>query len=294
MDNFYPVKMRKITINEKNYPELLKKISNPPKELYIEGELGKSEKYPLAVVGTRKVSGYGRQAAEYFVKNLVQSGMTIISGLALGVDGLAHRTTLENRGRTIAVLGSGLDNIYPRTHQKLAKDIVNSGGALISEYAPETKPFKGNFPERNRIISGLSLGVLVIEAPEKSGTLITAEQAIKQKRKVFVIPGKIYDKNSKGANQLIKNGAQLVCEPEDIFKILKIKRVFKKEQKARFLSDLEKILLKFLSEDGVHIDELIQRTNAKTNEIISCLAKMEIEGLVKNLGNGKYIIIKEI
>ncbi|MDA2936609.1 DNA-protecting protein DprA, partial [Patescibacteria group bacterium AH-259-L05] len=183
-----------ITIDDKNYPERLKQINNPPEQLYVSSLViprslkGDEEsqsnndqppiisdtEYPLAVVGTRKVSPYGKQVTEYFVRSLVQRGMTIISGLALGIDGLAHKTTLEAGGRTIAVLGSGLDTIFPAVHKKLARDIVDSGGAVITEYPPEVPARRAYFPQRNRIISGLSLGVLVVEAPKKSGALITA------------------------------------------------------------------------------------------------------------------------
>ncbi|MBU4369360.1 DNA-processing protein DprA [Patescibacteria group bacterium] len=281
--------MQKITIKDENFPELLKKIPNPPQQLYFEGTLNKTEKYPLAVVGTRKVSSYGKQVTEYFIKTLAQSGLTIISGLALGIDGLAHQTTLDVGGRTIAVLGSGFNNIFPTVHKKLFQKIIESGGAVISEYPPETPAYKGNFPARNRIISGLSIGVLVIEAPKKSGALITAEQAIKQKRKVFVVPGRIYDRNSAGTNQLIKQGVQAVTNPQDILKSLKIKSSFAKKQRINNLSEQEKLLLKFLSENPIHIDELTKKTKMKTNEIISCLTIMEINGVIKDMGGGKYV-----
>ena len=281
--------MQKITINDKNFPELLKKIPNPPQQIYFQGTLQKQEKYPLAIVGTRKVSSYGRQITEYFVKTLAQSGLTIISGLALGIDGLAHKTTLDAGGRTIAVLGSGLNNIFPTVHQKLAKEIIESNGAIISEYPPETPAYKGNFPARNRIISGLSLGVLVIEAPKKSGALITAQQALKQKRKVFAIPGRIYDKNSEGTNQLIKQGAQAVTSPQDILNALKIKSSFAKERKINNLSEQEKLLLKFLSKEPVYIDDLVGQSKMPASKIISCLTEMEIKGVIKNLGAGKYV-----
>jgi len=281
--------MQKITINDKNYPELLKQIPNPPQELYFEGTLKKSEKYPLAVVGTRKLSVYGRQLTEYFVKTLAKSGLTIISGLALGIDGLAHQTTLDASGRTIAVLGSGLNHIFPAVHKKLFQEIIQSGGVVISEYSPDTPAYKGNFLARNRIISGLSLGVLVIEAPEKSGALITAKEAIKQGRKIFVVPGRIYDKNSTGTNQLIKQGAQAVTNPQDILKALKIKSSFTEKQRTSNLSGQEKLLLKFLTENPIYIDELTKKTKMKTNEIVSFLTVMEINGIVKNLGAEKYI-----
>ena len=205
-----------IIIKNKDYPKLLKKIYDPPQKLYIAGELKKEEKYPLAIVGTRKISNYGQQMTRLFAEALAEAGITIISGLALGVDGLAHQIALEKKARTIAVLGSGLNIIYPPTHQKLAQEIVKSGGAVISEYSPNTGPTKKTFPARNRIISGLSLGVLVIEAPLRSGALITARTAIEQGREVFVIPGRINDFNSEGCNHLIKIGARIVTNPQEI------------------------------------------------------------------------------
>jgi len=215
--------IQKITIKDKNYPELLKKIYDPPQELYISGELRKEEKYPIAIVGTRKISNYGQEMTRLFAEALAEAGITIISGLALGVDGLAHRIALEKNSRTIAVLGSGLNVIYPSAHKELFKKIIESGGAVISEYSPNTSPTKKTFPARNRIVSGLSLGVLVIDAPKKSGALITARTAIEQGREVFVVPGRINDFNSEGCNYLIKMGARLVTDPEEIIESLNIK-----------------------------------------------------------------------
>jgi len=215
--------IQKITIKNENYPELLKKIYDPPQKLYISGELRKEEKYPIAIVGTRKISNYGKQTTRLFAEALAEAGITIISGLALGVDGLAHQIALEKGTRTIAVLGSGLNIIYPPVHQKLAQEIIKSGGAVISEYSPNTTPTKKTFPARNRIVSGLSLGVLIIDAPKKSGALITARTAIEQGREVFVVPGRINDFNSEGCNYLIKMGARLVTDPEEIIESLNIK-----------------------------------------------------------------------
>ena len=208
--------MQTVNIKNKNYPELLKKIYEPPQVLYVNGQLKAKEKYPLAVVGTRKVSLYGKKITYSFVKALAQAGLTIISGLALGVDGIAHQAALDVGGRTIAVLGSGLDIIYPSSHQQLAQNIIESNGAIISEYEPKTRPSKWTFPARNRIVAGMSLGTLVIEAPKKSGALITARYALEQGREVFAIPGSIYNENSAGCNLLIKMGAKPVTKPEDI------------------------------------------------------------------------------
>jgi len=210
-----------ISLQDGNYPRLLKEIYDPPKQLYYLGELSAEEKFPLAVIGTRKMSLYGEKTTEYFANVLAQAGLTIVSGLALGVDGLAHQIALANNTRTVAVLGSGLEMIYPPEHKKLAKKIVASGGALLSEYPPETPPSRLTFPARNRIVSGLSLGVLVIEAPVKSGALITARFALEQGREVFAVPGGIDQENSQGCNLLIKMGAKPVTRPEEILETLK-------------------------------------------------------------------------
>jgi len=278
--------MQRVFFNDKDYPLRLKKIPDPPKQLYIEGNLSVIN-FPLAVVGTRKISDYGRQTTEYFVKDLVRAGITIVSGLALGVDGLAHRIALENNGRTIAILGSGLNHIYPTAHKKLAEKILIAGGALISEYPPETPPYKSNFPARNRIISGLSLGVLVVEAPKNSGALITADFALKQKRKIFVVPGRIYDKNSQGTNELIKKGAQLVSESKDILKILNIKPILQKTEITRNLLSEEKMILEILTKEPTSIDKITQKTKMPVGVTLSLLTQMEIKGLIKNTGGNQ-------
>ncbi|MBU4370105.1 DNA-processing protein DprA [Patescibacteria group bacterium] len=215
--------MQTIHIKDKNYPELLKEIYNPPQTLYINGQLKAKEMYPLAVVGTRKISLYGQKITRFLVKALAQAGFTIISGLALGVDGIAHQATLDAGGRTIAVLGSGLDIIYPYSHQQLAQKIIESNGAIVSEYEPKTRPSKWAFPARNRIVAGMSLGILVIEAPKKSGALITARFALEQGREVFAVPGNVDNKNSEGCNLLIKMGAKPVTKPEDILESFNLK-----------------------------------------------------------------------
>jgi DNA processing protein len=281
--------MNKVDIGNKNYPDLLKKIGKPPQELYFEGELKKKEKCALAVVGTRKISDYGRRVTEQFVRVLARAGVTIVSGLALGVDGLAHKTTLREKGRTLAVLGSGLNNIYPAIHKKLAQDIVNQGGALLTEYEADVSPSKITFPSRNRIIAGLSLGTLIIEAPEKSGALITARETFKEGRKVFVVPARIYDSNSKGSNLLLKRGAQAVMGPKEILKVLGVKEKVLKEKREEELSLEQNRLLAFLKEDSVSIDFLIEKTNWSAPKIAGLLTEMELKGLVKDLGSGKYV-----
>jgi len=213
-----------ITINDKDYPKLLKEIYAPPALLYIRGQFKPEDEFSLGIVGPRKLSFYGKQVAPLIAANLSRAGLTIVSGLAKGVDTLAHQSTLETGGRTIAVLGSGLDkrSIYPFQNKHLAEKIAQNG-AVISEYPLGSSPLAQNFPQRNRIISGLSLGVLVIEAGEKSGALITAKDALEQNREVFAIPGSILNQTSIGTNNLIKMGAKLVSNIDDILEELKIR-----------------------------------------------------------------------
>jgi len=285
-------KIKIITIKDENYPKLLKEIYDPPAILYVKGELKKEEKYPLAVVGTRKMTFYGREVTEQIVKDLANAGLTIISGLALGIDSVAHKTTLKEKGRTIAVLGGGIDEktIYPSIHKNLAKKIVESGGAVISEYPVGTRPTKYSFPNRNRIISGLSLGVLVIEAPFESGALITAKLALDQNREVFAVPGNIYNKTSEGCNWLIKLGAKVVTKAEDIFEALNLELILEKKKEIKPESKEEEILLKYLSKEPIHIDELIEKSGLNPAKVLSTLSLMEIKEKVKNLGQGKYIL----
>ncbi|MCD6470954.1 DNA-processing protein DprA [bacterium] len=281
-----------IKITDKNYPKLLKEIYDPPKEIYVLGKLEAEEKYPLAVVGTRKISNYGKQIVSSIVKDLAKIGLTIVSGLALGTDALAHQAALDVNGKTIAVLGSGLDMIYPRIHKKLAERIIKSGGAIISEYPPGTKPTKWTFPARNRIISGLSLGVLVIEAPERSGALITAHHALDQGREVFAVPGNIYSQNSVGCNNLIKLGAKAVTDANDILEALSLNLSLGKEKIIRPASKEEKIILEILStsEKPIHIDEIIKKSKLETNIVNSTLTIMEISKKVKHLGGEYYTL----
>jgi len=207
-----------LNLQDKNYPAILKEIHSPPKELYVKGKILPQEK-AIAIVGTRNCSDYGKQVAYDFSSKLAKLGITIVSGLAQGIDTCAHQAALEAKGRTIAVLGTGINNIYPRFNTKLAEEI-SKNGAVISEYEPEANGTKYTFPQRNRIISGLSLGTIVIEAPERSGALITADFAMEQNREVFIIPGPIYSENSKGTNQLIKQGAKLITNIEDVLENL--------------------------------------------------------------------------
>ena len=286
--------IKKISINDKNYPQLLKEIKDPPGLLYARGKILSEDSF-FAVVGTRRFSSYGKQVALEIAGDLAEAGLTIVSGLAPGIDTFCHQAVLERRKRTIAVLGTGIDekSIYPQFNLKLAKKIVETGGCLISEYPAGTRGTQFTFPQRNRIIAGLSLGVLVIEAKLKSGALITAHHAFEQNRKVFAIPGSIYSSNSKGCHHLIKQGARLVENANDILKELNLQRLnftFKREAKGE--NEEENLILNALKEGGLYIDKIIEGTNMPAAKTASILAVLEIKGKIRNLGNNIYALTR--
>ena len=285
-------KIKVININDKNYPKLLREIKNPPKVLYFQGEVLPDENC-FAIVGTRMCSAYGKETALEIAGDLAEAGLTTVSGLAPGIDTSVHLATVERNKRTIAVLGTGIDeeSIYPKENLKLAKRILETGGCLISEYPSGTPGSKFTFPQRNRIISGLSLGILVIEAKQKSGALITAEWAKKQNRPVFALPGPIHSLNSKGPHCLIKNGAKLVENANDILSnlnlnllIYEINRVVTGENKE------EDLILRALNEEALDIDRIIEKTQLPAAKTASTLAILEIKGKVRNLRENIYAI----
>jgi len=282
--------INKISINDKKYPKLLKKIPNSPKTLYYRGEI-KNEENCFAIVGTRLCSAYGKQVALEIAGDLAEAGLTIVSGLAPGIDTFSHLAVVERKGRTIAVLGTGIDekSIYPQSNLKLAQKILETGGCLISEYPPETPGSNFTFPQRNRIISGLGLGILVVEAKEKSGALITAEWAKKQGRKIFAIPGPIHSLNSKGCHYLIKQGAKLVENANDILEELNLPL---KELSSFYEGETkeENLILVALKEESLYIDKIIEKTKLSAAEVASTLAVLEIKGKVRNLGGNVYAI----
>jgi len=283
-----------ITISDRNYPKLLKEIYAPPALLYIRGKFEPDDEFSLGIVGTRKLSLYGQQITPLITADLAQAGLTIISGLAKGIDTLAHQASLEVNGRTVAVLGSGLDkaSIYPLANQWLAEEISQQG-AVISEFPIGTKPLAQHFPQRNRIISGLSLGILVIEAAEKSGALITAKDALEQNRDVFAIPGSILAKNSLGPNNLIKMGAKLVSQANDILEELNLALLTQPDKRNKKIlpgNPAEALILKQLSDEPIHIDKIIMQTKLSTATINSTLTLMQMKGKVRNLGGNNYVL----
>jgi DNA processing protein len=284
-----------ITKDDEDYPNLLKQIYDPPFCLFVRGVLSK-EGYNLGVVGTRKFTQYGKQVTEELVSELARHGITIVSGLAFGIDSIAHHTTIDAHGKTIAVLGSGINkrHIYPSAHIELSERIIDSGGAVISEYPPGTLPNKYTFPRRNRIIAGMSLGTLVIEAAEKSGALITAECALENGRDVFAVPQNITSQTSLGPNNLIKTGAKLITNAVDIIDTLDLQDIAQYVTNKEILPDSpsEAELLGILTREPIHIDEIAKQSNLTSREISATLVLMEMKGKVKNVGNMMYVVAR--
>lgn len=281
---------RKISINERLYPDSLKNIFNPPPELFVEGDILPEDNNAIAIVGTRRATYYGLEQCEKISYELALKGITVISGMARGIDSAAHRGALAAGGRTIAVLGSGHNNIYPSENRQLYGKIVKSG-AVISEFPPDMPPLKVNFPRRNRVISGLSKGVVVIEAAIKSGSLITANFALEQGREVFAMPGNVSSRKSNGTNALIKEGAKLVVNADDILEELKYVIVVKdaarpaesgkgKKEISRVSLD-EKRILGILNEEPKSIDDISNTVNIPSNRASELLIRLELKKLVR-------------
>jgi DNA processing protein len=282
--------------HDNGYPSRLKEIHDFPPVIYIRGNILDEDEYCLAVVGTRNPSAYGRQLTEEIVSELARNKITIVSGLAKGIDTIAHRSALNAGGRTVAVMGGGLDSVYPAENANLARNIIKNG-AMTSEYAPGTKPRPENFPRRNRIMSGLCLGVLVIEAGETSGSLITAHLAFEQDREVFAIPGSVLSPASIGTNKLIMEGtARLVRNAGDILQELNLTAVAEQLEIKEVIpsSDTEALILKNLGAEPKHIDEVCRASGLPVSVTSSTLAMMELKGMVKQIGAMNYALCREI
>jgi len=284
-----------IKLVDKNYPIMLAEIADPPKQLYCRGNLELLNSECFGIVGTRKLTSYGKEAARELTRDLINSGgFTIVSGLAMGIDAVAHQAALDAGGKTIAVLGGGVSdaNIGPKINLPLAKNILKNDGLLISEYSDDEEIFSVNFAMRNRIISGLSRGVLVVEADEKSGALITAHCALDQNRDVFAVPGNIFSSKSIGPNALIKKGAKLVTSGQDILDEYGYNlRLFNgKNNNISTKNPVEQSIIAILENRGESsTDEIIaDLPNLNISGILSSLSTLEINGLVKQSGNGKY------
>src|ERR1043166_1064335 len=276
------------------YPQRLKEIEQPPPVLYLRGEYLPDDLFAVAIVGTRRVTPYGRQITEELASYLAANGITVISGLARGVDAIAHQTALKAGGRTIGILGSGVDKIYPPEHRSLAEKMMERG-AIISDYAPGTPPDATNFPPRNRIISGLSLAVVVVEAGETSGALITAEFAAEQGREVFAVPGSILAPQSKGTNKLIQKGALPLLSVDDLMQALNLTRMGEQKTVRKIIpaDATEARLMNVLGVEPLHVDEIRNQTELPIEKVSATLALMELKGMVRQVGGMNYVAVHE-
>jgi len=297
--------IRKITVDDAEYPQILKKIHSPPKALYINGSFKEEDDFAVAIVGSRRASRYGIEMSEKLGYDLALRGITVVSGMARGIDSAAHRGALTANGRTIAVMGSGHGHIYPPENRELYKKIAESG-AVISEFENDVSPLPRNFPIRNRIISGLTLGIVIVEAAKNSGALITADFALEQGREVFAVPGKISSVTSEGTHELIKDGAKLVQGAEDIMEELSLCEIEPmagkerdiKEEKiskkiARYvynsLTDGERKVYKILSDEPLYIDDVVKESGIELSIVSKVLLGLELKRLIKELPGKQFI-----
>ena len=280
------MEIKEIKIEDEKYPNQLKEIKNPPNKIFLVGNEKILQSDGIAVIGSRCNTEYGEKYATKFSKELAKQGLTIISGMAVGIDGFAHTGALSVGGKTIAVLGSGFNNIYPEENKELFKQIIENDGAIITEYEPDVKPNSENFPKRNRIVSGLSKGVLVIEAVYRSGTSITAKLAQSQGRKVFCIPSNLERKNGVGTNQLIKEGASLVTNIDDILNAIKVER--KAENNAVKIPAEYLPIYEVLEDEPMNVNVICKKLKTDISSINANLMLMELEGYIKSLPGNYY------
>jgi DNA processing protein len=296
IDSLIKNQIKLVTINDKEYPENLKHIPDAPLLLYMKGEIKEDDRYAVAVVGSRIPTDYGLLSAEKISSRISSYGLTVVSGMARGVDAASHRGAIRAKGRTIAVLGSGIDVPYPVENKRLMGEIEDSG-AVLSEFPLGTPPNRENFPRRNRIISALSLGVVVIEATVDSGSLITVRYALEQGKEVFALPGNVTSKNSRGTNKLIKEGARLIESAEEIIDELRpqIKGILKEsmlasEKMLPQMTDEEKAVFGFLDNDPKHIDTIVRNIGISSGRALSVLLNLELKGVVRQVGGKKFTI----
>jgi len=283
-----------LTWLDEAYPRRLKEISQPPPVLYLRGEITPQDEWAVAIVGTRKYTPYGQQVAEEVAAFLARNGVTVVSGLARGIDSIAHQAALNVGGRSIGILGNGVDFIYPPENEGLARQMMEKG-AVMSDYPLGTPPESFNFPPRNRIISGLSLATVIVEAGQRSGALITAEFAANQGREVFAVPGKINAPQSKGTNRLIQEGAHPLLHPEDLMAALDLTMVTEHQTARTVLpaDATEAALFKVLGHEPKHVDEIGLEVNLPIEQVSSALALMELKGLVRQVGGMQYVAVRE-
>ncbi len=284
-----------LTLLDEDYPRLLKEIPQSPPVIYIKGELTPADEFAVAIVGTRRLTDYGKQITRDVSLYLAGHGLTIVSGLARGVDGLAHQHALKAGGRTIAVLGSGVDVIYPPEHRKLA-EVISESGAVISDYPMGTQPDGINFPPRNRIISGLSLATIVVEAGERSGALITADFAVEQGRDVFAVPGNVLSPASRGTNGLIQKGAFALVSPQDVLDVLDLSQIeaIKSARQVLPPDTTEAKILDVMTHEPIHVDEICISVGMAVAKVSAALTMMELKGMVQHVGGMRYVAVREM
>lgn len=283
-----------VTWEDEAYPRRLQEIDQSPPVLYLRGEYCGEDDWAVAMVGTRRVTAYGRQVTAEIASALAHNGVTVISGLARGVDAIAHQAALDAGGRTLAVLGNGVDRVYPIEHRALAERIIHSG-ALISDYPPGTPPEAINFPPRNRIISGLSMAVIVVEAGDRSGALITASFGADQGKEVFAVPGNIYAPQSMGTNRLIQQGARPFLDIHDLLETLDLTLITEQRAVRKVLpsDEREAKLLGLLADQPLHVDEISNQSQLPIATVTSTLALMELKGMVRQVGGMQYVAVRE-
>ncbi len=287
--------MRKIKIGEKSYPEKILQLEKPPEAIWMEGDITLLEKPALAVVGSRKSTPYGEKIAKLFATQISKKGIAIVSGLALGIDTIAHTYSKNTLGNTVAVIGSGLKQIYPEENRKLAKEIINCGGCLISEYEPNKKVNMKNFPKRNRLICALSEGIFVVEADYRSGSKLTGNLGLKYGKKVFCVPRNIGELRGWGTNLLIQEGAKLVLSPSDILEEYGIKydrkeeleQIYEKKKKIKIKPEYKE-LYNLITKNPIEINELAKKSKINISELNQKITMMEIEGYIESLPGNEY------
>lgn len=284
-------KLNVVTVADDNYPKLLQQINDPPPVLYYRGNWPCLDFPALAAVGSRQISSYGQQAVAKLIPPLAQSGLTIVSGLAYGVDAACHQATLSVAGKTAAIMACGLDQIYPAANRYLAQKIIDAGGLLLTEFSPGVMPLTHHFPLRNRIIAGLCRATLVIEAAAVSGALITAKLALEYNREVFVVPGNITSPLSVGTNALIKLGATPVMTPDDILSAYNL-TPFTRAQARPSLDELSEQILKLIIDEPLHSDDIARQIGQPAGDVIAKLTLLEVAGLIKDSGQQKYIALE--
>lgn len=298
IDNLEKHNISTVTLSSENYPDLLREIYNPPCLLYVKGSSSVLKRNCIAVVGSRNASYYGKKIAFKLAGQLARAGLVVVSGLARGIDSYAHKGALAVGGITIAVMGNGLDVVYPRENLQLMRDIPKDG-LLLSEYPPGTSPLRGNFPARNRLISGLSLGVVVVEASERSGALITADFALEQNREVFAVPGNINSATSAGTNNLIKQGAKIVNNLEDILEEFPAamlqnidNKVITSKSNRKTATKTGTKVLELIGMQPIHIEELLAESSLKISELNAQLTYLEVGGYIQRLPGNYFVIIE--